>query len=92
MQHQRYGNDSEDSEELPYKASLTKHFNFNRAAVAEQYKRANARKSLMHMDLDRLASEANNRGEQHFSFTNATGGGQETAKNKGSKGDALKMI
>lgn len=46
----------------------------------------------MNMDLDRLASEAHNRGEQHFSFTNATGGGQETAKNKGSKGDALKMI
>ena len=46
----------------------------------------------MNMDLDRIAVEAQNKGEQHFSFTNAAGGGQDTAKNKAGSKDQLKMI
>jgi hypothetical protein len=75
-----------------------KHFRFNKAATTERRRAAGggaaARKSLMNMDLDRLANEAQSRGEQHFSFTNATKDGQDTAKNKGphTKGDALKII
>ena len=47
-----------------------------------------ARKSLMTMDLDRMAVEAQSRGEQHFSFTNAT----VPDNGKANRNESLKMI
>jgi hypothetical protein len=47
------------------------------------------RKSLMNIDLDRIAADAASKNEQHFSFNNNQPGGQDTGKGKK---DSLKMI
>ena len=68
--------DSSEEEERPEPA---RNFKFGGKA---------ARKSLMSMDLDRMAAEAQSRGEQHFSFTNATAPGPD----KANRNENLKMI
>ena len=49
------------------------------------------RKSLMNIDLDRIAAEAASKNEQHFSFNNNQPGAQDSGKN-GKKDKQLKMI
>lgn len=65
----------EEEDECPEPA---RNFKFGKAA----------RKSLMSMDLDRMAVEAQSRGEQHFSFTNAT----VPDNGKANRNESLKMI